>query len=101
MCDMFICVGLHGYCSDLHGEMRKFVKASISVKHGTKYFFCYLFTCVNMDSYEETQCMLLVITLNSGYAHCVPFFSKTAIFPATQKIFAVSRIAFSKREKSK
>ena len=76
MCDMFICVGLHGYCSDLHGEMRKFVKASISVKHGPKYFFCYLFTCVNMDSYEETQCMLLVITLNSGYAHCVPFFSK-------------------------
>ena len=44
MCDMFICVGLHGYCNDLHGEMSKFVKASISVKHGTKYFLCYLFS---------------------------------------------------------
>lgn len=42
MCEIFICVGLHGYSFDLHGEMKKFVKASISSGHGNECFLSYL-----------------------------------------------------------
>lgn len=42
MCDIFICVGLHGYSNDLRGEMRRFVKAFISVKHGNECFLSFL-----------------------------------------------------------
>jgi hypothetical protein len=53
MCELFICVGLHGYSSDLHGEMRIFVKTSIAGEHGNECFLSYFFSLVKIDSKKK------------------------------------------------
>lgn len=78
MCEIFICVTLHGYSNDLNGQMRRFVKASISGEHGNECFLKYLsslskyrFPCFH----EETQWILAII-INFEYNYFLPFSPK-------------------------